>query len=33
MSGQGLTGLSSRSRRLVAAGVLVWCLISVFPLY
>jgi multiple sugar transport system permease protein len=33
MSGQGLTGLSSWSRRLVAAGVLVWFLISVFPLY
>ncbi|MGY4568554.1 carbohydrate ABC transporter permease [Bradyrhizobium sp. USDA 3256] len=33
MSGQGLTGLSPWSRRLVAAGVLVWCLITVFPLY
>jgi multiple sugar transport system permease protein len=33
MSGRGLTGLSSWSRRLVAAGVLVWFLISVFPLY
>jgi multiple sugar transport system permease protein len=33
MSGQGLTGLSSWSRRLVAAGVFVWFLISVFPLY
>jgi multiple sugar transport system permease protein len=33
MSVQGLTGLSSWSRRLVAAGVLVWFLISVFPLY
>jgi multiple sugar transport system permease protein len=33
MNGRGLTGLSSWSRRLVAAGVLVWFLISVFPLY
>lgn len=33
MSGQGLTGLSPWSRRLVALGVLVWCLITVFPLY
>jgi len=33
MSGQSLTGLSPWSRRLVAAGVLAWCLITVFPLY
>ncbi|WP_298887418.1 carbohydrate ABC transporter permease [uncultured Bradyrhizobium sp.] len=33
MSGQGLTGLSSWSRRFVAAGVLVWCVITAFPLY
>jgi len=33
MSGRDLTGLSPWSRRLVAAGVLVWCLITVFPLY
>ena len=33
MSGQGLTGLSNWSRRLVAVGVFAWCLISVFPLY
>jgi multiple sugar transport system permease protein len=28
-----LTGLSQWSRRLVAVGVLAWCLITVFPLY
>ena len=33
MSGQGLTGLSPWSRRMVAAAVLAWCLITVFPLY
>ncbi|WP_136626123.1 carbohydrate ABC transporter permease [Bradyrhizobium macuxiense] len=33
MSGQGLTGLSLWSRRLVAVGVLAWCLVTVFPLY
>jgi len=33
MSGQGLTGLSTWSRRLVALGVLAWCLITAFPLY
>ena len=33
MSGQGLTGLPPWSRRLVALGVLAWCLITVFPLY
>ncbi|MCC8979191.1 carbohydrate ABC transporter permease [Bradyrhizobium acaciae] len=33
MSGQSLTGLSPWSRRLVAVGVLAWCLITVFPLY
>ncbi|UEM09789.1 carbohydrate ABC transporter permease [Bradyrhizobium barranii subsp. barranii] len=33
MSGQGLTGLSRWSRRLVAAGVFAWCLITAFPLY
>ncbi|MGF6310722.1 multiple sugar transport system permease protein [Bradyrhizobium sp. i1.8.4] len=33
MSGQGLTGLLPWSRRLVAVGVLAWCLITVFPLY
>ena len=33
MSGQGLTGLSPWSRRMVAAALLAWCLITVFPLY
>lgn len=33
MSGQGLTGLSPWSRRMIAAAVLAWCLITVFPLY
>ena len=33
MSGRSLTGLSPWRRRLVFAGVLIWCLITVFPLY
>ncbi|MGY3529248.1 carbohydrate ABC transporter permease [Bradyrhizobium sp. USDA 4452] len=33
MSGHGLTGLSPWSRRVVAVGVFLWCLITVFPLY
>jgi multiple sugar transport system permease protein len=33
MSAKSLTGLSPWSRRLVALGCLVWCLITIFPLY
>jgi multiple sugar transport system permease protein len=33
MSGRGLTGLSPWGRRLVTAACLIWCLISIFPLY
>ncbi|WP_271613821.1 carbohydrate ABC transporter permease [Bradyrhizobium sp. CCBAU 51627] len=33
MTERALTGLSSWSRRLVAVGVLAWCLITAFPLY
>ncbi|WP_426434735.1 carbohydrate ABC transporter permease [Bradyrhizobium genosp. P] len=33
MSGRSLTGLSPWGRWLITAGVLVWCLISIFPLY
>jgi len=33
MSDRGLIGLSPWGRRLVTAGCLIWCLISIFPLY